>query len=35
MHKVLLFTTLRKNIPDWVRQNEKNAKNALSVPDRV
>jgi len=35
MHKVLLFTTLRKNIPYWVQQNEKNAKNALSVPDRV
>jgi len=35
MHKVLLFTTLRENIPDWVRQNQINAKNALSVPDRV
>jgi hypothetical protein len=35
MHKVLLFTTLRENIPEWVRQNQFRAKNALSVPDRV
>jgi hypothetical protein len=35
MHKVLLFTTLRENIPEWVRQIEKNAKKALSFPDRV